>query len=80
MQEAVRAFERGDVRNASTALEAHERAFAEGRLVGEREVLTVRILVSEGRLNEARDRVRTFLRSHPDSPFRAQLEQAVAGR
>lgn len=78
IQEAAQALESGDVRAAKAALDLHQRQHAEGRLAGERELLAVRLLLTEGRRNEACDRVRRFVAKHPDSPFRAQLEAAVA--
>ncbi len=78
VQAARAALEKGDVARATLALDAHRKTYSQGQLTAEREILAVRLLLSEGRRNEAKSTVKRFLSDHPDTPFRNQLEMLVA--
>lgn len=79
LKAATDAFEDGDARLAIRLLSVHERAFPDGRMAQERELLRLRALMSEGRRNEARDCARRYLAAHPNSAGRSAIEATVGG-
>ena len=46
----------------------------------EREALVVEALKRTGRLAEAQERARSFVRENPNSPLRPRVEESVSGR
>jgi hypothetical protein len=78
LDEARAALVGGDPGRALAALDRHRRAFPEGRLAEERDVLRVRSLAAAGRAKEARAEGARFLRKHPASLFRPAVEQTIA--
>lgn len=74
---AANAFDSGDTQLALSLVASHERTFPGGKMAEQRELLRVRALMAEGRRNEARDCARDFLRAHPNSPVRANIEALV---
>lgn len=68
----------GDPRAALGVLERHRRAFADGRLAEERDVLRVKALFAAGRTADAREAAASFLRKHPASLFRSTVEDSLA--
>ncbi|MBI5482808.1 MAG: hypothetical protein HY906_28390 [Deltaproteobacteria bacterium] len=67
-------------REAAAALEIlarHERAFPQGRLVEEREAITVQALLVEAHYDLVRARGARFLRGYPRSLFRPAVEDAL---
>jgi RNA polymerase sigma factor (sigma-70 family) len=75
--EAQVALARGDVETAEKSLEILDRSFASGSTADEREVLSVRRLLLDGRRNEAIARARSYLAANPKSAARAALEQLI---
>ena len=59
----------GDAASALEHLSVHERRFARGRLVEEREALMVQALVNAGRYDEARARAAELARRYPKSVY-----------
>jgi len=57
----------GKLREAGALLASHAEKFPGGQLGEEREALTIRLLVREGRLSEARSRAARFRKEHPRS-------------
>jgi hypothetical protein len=57
----------GKLREAGALLASHAEKFPAGQLREEREALTIRLLVREGRLAEARSRAARFRQEHPRS-------------
>jgi hypothetical protein len=72
------ALEAEDGASALDTLAQHERRFARGTLVQEREAMAVRALLLLGRRSEARERVNRFRARFPDSVMLETLESAVA--
>ncbi|MBX3186278.1 MAG: hypothetical protein KF819_04650 [Labilithrix sp.] len=59
----------GDAAAAMVLLAEHERRFARGRLVEERDALAVQALVNAGRYDEARTRAAALERRYPNSVY-----------
>ena len=78
ISEAAEAMERGDLSRAKAVLDAHQRKYPGGHLEAERELLAVRVLIAQGRQNEASNRARQFVSAHPDDPLRSHVEALVA--
>ncbi len=74
------ALGRGQSDDALTALEAHAKKYPHGRLVEEREALSVDALARAGRLDAARARASRFRAMYPNSVFGAFVDDAVAPR
>ena len=77
IERAAQALDRGDLRAAQEALDAHRLRHPDGNLAAERELLTARLFMRQGRPEDAGNTARAFLQKHPDSSFRGQLEQLV---
>lgn len=67
LEVARAAMAKGDLPTTFTALEKHERDFANGRLVEEREALFIQALHAAGREAEAASRTERFNKQFPDS-------------
>lgn len=67
LEVARAAMAKGDLPATFTALEKHERDFASGRLVEEREALFIQALHAAGREAEAASRTERFNKQFPDS-------------
>jgi len=65
----ARALAKDDPRAALKLLDQHERRFARGMLVQERELLAVELLQALAREDEARARLQAFRRRFPDSIY-----------
>lgn len=77
--EAARSSQqRGDYAQALQAITEHERRFAQGIFVEEREFLRISALGKLGRTAEAKARARSFVRSHPRSVFVSKLSPMLA--
>ena len=61
------ASSRGKLAEATTALDEHAQRFPRGALSEEREGLRIQLLIAQGRLGEARDRVARFRKTFPTS-------------
>lgn len=66
---ARRALAAGDARAALDAVREHERDFATGRLVPEREAIAISALAALGRSADARARAARYLERWPASPY-----------
>ena len=62
---------------AEALLEQHASLFPSGRLREEREALSIRLLVLQGRLSEARLRAKRFKQEHPGSIQQLGIDQAL---
>jgi hypothetical protein len=71
------ALEREDGASALAATEKHERTFANGILVQEREAMAIRALVMLGRAGEARARADRFRKRFPDSVLLPTIESTI---
>ncbi|MEE9386561.1 MAG: hypothetical protein V3V08_24360 [Nannocystaceae bacterium] len=76
MGRARAALSRGDHVEARARLADHEREFPGGVLATEREAWLAQSRCTARLTDEGRAAARTFLRDHPESPLRAQLEAA----
>jgi hypothetical protein len=63
--------------DAQALLLRHAKLFPAGRLAEEREALSIRVLVLQGRLSEARLRARRFKVEHPGSIQQPGIDQAL---
>jgi hypothetical protein len=77
IERARAALARGDGAGALTAVEQHEREFAKGQLVEEREVLAVQALVTAGRVQEAAERGARFRKAFPSSLLLPLVDQVL---
>jgi hypothetical protein len=71
------ALARGDAAGAMTGIEEHEKRFASGVLVEEREAIAIRALVAQRRTTEAEARAARFRTRHPTSLFLPSVEAAM---
>jgi len=71
------ALEREDAAQALAATEKHERTFANGILVQEREAMAIRALVMIRRLDDARARAGRFRKRFPDSVLLPTIESTI---
>ncbi len=71
------ALEREDAASALAATDKHERAYANGILVQEREAMAIRALVMLGRAGEARARAVHFRKRFPDSVLLPTIESTI---
>jgi hypothetical protein len=74
---ARNALEREDGASALAAIEKHERTFATGILVQEREAMAIRALVMLGRAGDARARADRFRKRFPDSVLLPTIESTI---
>jgi len=77
IERARSALARGDGQGALVSIAQHERAFARGQLVEEREVLAVQSLVTAGRVPEATARGARFRKAFPNSLLLPLVNQAL---
>jgi hypothetical protein len=70
----------GRLGDAGALLERHAAQFPAGQLVEEREALVIRLLVREGREQEARSRAARFRQQHPRSIQLPGIDDALRGR
>jgi hypothetical protein len=70
----------GRLRDAGALLDRHAAQFPAGQLVEEREALVIRLLVREGREQEARSRAARFRQQHPRSIQLPGIDEALRGR
>jgi hypothetical protein len=71
------ALEREDATSALAATDKHERAFANGILVQEREAMAIRALAMLGRSGDARARADRFRKRFPDSVLLPTIESTI---
>ena len=69
----------GDYAKALRSLGEHERRFPNGQLNQERESLHIEVLVSTGRIAEARERARTFQERFPSGLLMPSVARVIAG-
>jgi len=77
LDQAQRAFARGDTPASLGFLNAHGRRFPRGRLEEEREALTVKALAAAGRYDEAKSRGARFRNRFPDSILLPTVDDAL---
>src|SRR5205807_127438 len=77
VERARSALARGDGQGALASIAEHERRFAHGQLVEEREVLAVQSLVAAGRGQEAATRGARFRKAFPGSLLLPLVDQAL---
>ncbi len=77
LERARSGLARGKRSDALSALREHQRRFPRGRLVEEREALTVLTLVALGRTDKARVRAKRFRKRFPDSILLPVVEDAL---
>lgn len=71
---------RGRLSDAGALLDRHATQFPAGRLAEEREALVIRLLVREGREQEASSRAVRFRQQHPRSIQLPGIDDALRGR
>jgi hypothetical protein len=76
LETARSALVRGDAAQALDSLNAHQRQFAEGRLIEERESLAIQALLRLGQKDAARTRAEKFHQRWPDSLFGPVVDAA----
>jgi RNA polymerase sigma-70 factor (ECF subfamily) len=76
---AAVAFEHHDAATAREALEAHARDFPRSKLGATRELLWVRVLLSEGKRAEAQAKADALRKAAPQSPAARALEALLPG-
>lgn len=76
---ATVAYERHDVATARSALEEHARDFPRSKFTTTREVLWVRVLLSEGKRAEAKAKVDALRKAAPQSPMVQALDALFPG-
>jgi hypothetical protein len=74
------AISQGRLGDARLLLDKHAAAYRDGSLVEEREALSIRLLVREGRSREAQQRAATFRRQHPRSIQLPVIDEAVRSK
>ena len=74
---AKTAYQNGDAALAKRLLDRYERTFPNGRMRATSILLRLRLLMSQGCRNEARDTARRWLTDHPRSDDRAAIVQIV---
>jgi hypothetical protein len=79
LERARSALARGDGPGAMEAIVEHQRRFAAGSLVEEREAMAVRALLSSGRRADAEKRAAAFRDHFPKSLFAATLDAELDG-
>ena len=67
----------GDAARALQLLELAERRYPQGVLNQEREALRVEALTRLGRIAEARERAKAFLRAYPTSPYASRVKNRI---
>src|SRR5262249_46233092 len=77
IERARSALARGDGQGALVPIAQHERGFARGQLVEEREALAVEALVTAGRVQEAAERAARFRKAFPNSLLLPVVDQAL---
>jgi hypothetical protein len=77
IERARSALARGDGQGALVPIAQHERDFARGQLVEEREALAVQALVIAGRVPEATARAARFRKAYPSSLLLPIVDQAL---
>jgi len=77
LDRARAALRRGDAAGAAAALDEHARAFADGALLAEAELLRIEALAAAGDAAQARRRARDFLSRFPQSPLAKRLRSLV---
>jgi hypothetical protein len=77
---AARRARRDDPDAALRALDEHSARFANGPLAEEREMLAIDLLVSTGRLEQARARASALVERWPESVYRDRAERVIAER
>lgn len=77
MESARAALAQRDATTCLNLLQQHAQRFPQGRLVEEREALTVLTLAALGRMEEARAAARAFTHAHPESLLLPAVQQAV---
>jgi hypothetical protein len=75
---ARQALRSNDAAAALRLLEQARQRFGSGALAEEREVLTIEALAKSGDGVRAAERAKTFLRTHPRSPYAADVQRHVA--
>ena len=77
LEQARKALQDGDAAHALDLASEHQRHFADGILVEEREALAIEALVKLGRVDPARSRWTTFASSYPRSNYRGRLQRMI---
>jgi outer membrane protein assembly factor BamD (BamD/ComL family) len=77
LEEARSDLLRGSASGALQALATHERRFPAGRMVEQREALTIQALVDAGRRDEASRRARQFRERFPGSLMLEVIQSAL---
>lgn len=77
LERAREAMVDGDTAGALTFIGHHARLFPEGRLAEEREGLSVQILLSAGRYQEARERAAKFDAAYPNSILKPVIKAVL---
>jgi hypothetical protein len=77
IERARSALARGDGQGALVPIAEHEREFARGQLIEEREALAVQALVIAGRVKEATERAARFRKAFPNSLLLPIVDQAL---
>ena len=80
LDDAERAGRRNDYGSALASLDAYERAFPDGALAAEAQVLRISALLGSGNQTAARERARSFLERYAPSPLAARVRAMIAGR
>lgn len=80
LDDAERAGRRKDYGSALASLDAYERAFPDGVLAAEAQVLRISALLGSGNETAARERARLFLDHYAPSPLAARVKAMLAGR
>jgi outer membrane biosynthesis protein TonB len=77
LEQARTAMRSGDAGRALELIGEHERLYADGALVEEREALVIEALAKLGRRDEARARWMKFATSYPRSNYRGRLQRVM---
>ena len=77
LEQARLALVRGRHDDAAAALGSHKRQYATGRLVEEREALSILLLLGQGQTRNAGQGLERFRRAYPSSMFLPSIEQRV---
>ena len=73
------ALARGEATEAIDAVNRHEKEYADGALVEEREALAIKSLVALGRRDEARSRAARFERRFPNGLMLHAVKATIEG-
>jgi hypothetical protein len=80
LADARSALGAGEASRAISVLARHRKRFPEGLLARERDVSWITALCVLGRVDEARTRAKSFLRSHGSSPHAAKVRASCGGK